>query len=275
MKKSLLIFVHFTILLILFSSDILSQNFVECGIIEHYEENIDSTENIYSDRFGNIYSESYLVNLTDNTEQCLQSGYFELNFSDDVSDEMQAVICEVFYDLSQTIPQRTVTSSCNEPIEPIPVRIDVIADIEDEDIGGQGTPFYADPGDIDCLEVLLGRVYMKTNGGSPLPEDSFGNQVPDGLLNLNPDIIWNYDTNLDPVPAGVTDLYAVVLHEALHILGYASRVNIIENPNEPEAYSLWDQQLFYAENYIPGGGSIIQSLSYSKYPNGQLLESHH
>ena len=244
---------------------IFSQQIIECGTIDHFEEIVDSTDNFYYDRFSNRYSDTYFKSLDLNILTCDQNPleYFELNYSDDVTIEMRPVICEVFSYIESILPQRNESTSCGDPIENRKVIIDVFADITDSNIGGTGTPLYSAPLDWNCLELVLGRPYIKINGGYPEPD----NNEPDGILRLNPSLNWNYNTSLNPVPAGETDLYAVVLHEALHILAYASRVNITETPQEPEAYTLWDQQLYYTNQYEPDGSSIMQNSVIQSDPN--------
>ncbi|WP_367390382.1 T9SS type A sorting domain-containing protein [Lewinella sp. LCG006] len=92
-------------------------------------------------------------------------------------------------------------------------------------------------------------VFRKINGGGVWSEDGI-----DGSLNINPNILWHTDWENAPDPAAVVfDLYSIVLHEALHILGYASTLapgDIFEEIPAPEVNeteslfaSKWDHLL--------------------------------
>jgi hypothetical protein len=137
------------------------------------------------------------------------------------------------------------------------VDIEIIwEDIAPMDVLGIGTPFYSGPADIYCVEMLLDRPFIKINGGiiNPFPTEIF-----DGRLKLNahpailvpnqPPVPLTWHIDLTPVSPTEVDLYSVALHEALHILGFASRVGL------NDANTLWDRILNITGNFVPNGGS--------------------
>lgn len=135
--------------------------------------------------------------------------------------------------------------------------------ITPSEVLGTGTPFYSGPQDYTCSEIILDRPFIKINGAIVMP---FLNEIFDGRLEINSmpkdvagiDLSWHIDWTT-PVGVKEVDLYSVTLHEALHILGFASRIDL------NDAYSLWDRLLHTTDNFIANGVSpnILPTLSNS------------
>ena len=168
---------------------------------------------------------------------------------------MEEVICQVFLDLSSVIQQRQGLDGCGEALEQYPVNIKITGGVQGN-VGAQASPFYVGwnvrcPNEnLNGRDVRIGRVYHKINGGSYVP---FPETTIDGIIEINTGIDWYYGEQV-PLPPGSTqvDMYSVILHEALHLLGFSSTFNLgTTNP----FYTLWDQNLFATSDYIPGGGS--------------------
>ena len=237
------------------------------------------------DRFGNIYTQSELALLKNRASPLktpTNTGYFEVNFSSsfpetiDVSghpnfgEDIRPVICQVFADLSEIILQREHVLSCGDVVPQqsvnILVRTDVCGSNPDCDaattqIAGSASPLYSfsdqfklnDP----CFPVTESLIWKKINTEEVVFPLGF-----DGILNINVENT-NFDYHLDydnPVDTDKLDLYSVVLHEVLHIMGFASRIDLTGEPinsqfSTTNYYSRFDQFLHLTNAFIPDGGS--------------------
>ena len=259
LRKLKLQFLPILVMTLVVLSDIKGQTFDFCGVFPPHSATSTSLDSIVYDRFGNTY-DIYDGQVYSTTEQnCSSAGYFELVMLD-VPSDWQTVVCQVFEDLSNVISQRTNTASCGDVLDPYDLRIRVtVADLGNDALG-VGTPTYA-PIYSACNQVWLSRSYLKINGGIPTGDFSAGF---DGLLQINdmPPAPWHLDFTSNP-QMGTLDLYSVILHEAIHILGFASLIDL-DGTGTNFVYSLWDQHLHTSSNYIPGGTSpnideILQS----------------
>ncbi|MBL7781724.1 MAG: hypothetical protein JNM22_10950 [Saprospiraceae bacterium] len=231
-------------------------------------------DSLLYDRFGNAYDlEDLLVpgapaNLLGGG---CNSGYFNLTWVGNPPQQIQNLVCQVFGYISTVIEQRQSETNCNQ-IPPQPVNIQVgwlnfaapdpaVQTELDLDPAmplppngaGIGTPFYTGLFNFQCKEVALDRPFIKINGGIPNPVAGF-----DGRMLLNSAMNWNLDATATTF--NNIDLYTVTLHEAMHMLGFASRMSFVD------VYSLWDQTLRTATQYTPGGGGtgimpIVTNLS--------------
>ncbi len=232
---------------------------LKCGSQMVPPPNGNNPDSLILDRFGNVYDlEDLLIPPpAANPNGGCQSGYFNLTFDVNFPMDKQPTVCKVFADLSAIIVQHNNTLGCGDAIPASNVDIDIIwEDLTPVDVLGIGTPFYSGPEDAFCDEMLLDRPFIKINGGIVNP---FATEIFDGRLRINAHpaklmpnlpplpLTWQIGPAL-PGPTEV-DLYSVTLHEALHILGFASRVGL------GNAYSLWDRILNLTDNFVPNGGS--------------------
>ncbi|MBL7828928.1 MAG: T9SS type A sorting domain-containing protein [Saprospiraceae bacterium] len=232
-----------------------------CGVYHAVPPNGSNPDSIISDRFGNNFDLEDLWVAASSNQQggCPASGYFNPTYYGNVPQQAMPVVCQVLQDVSNIVRQRTAEMDCG-PIAPQSVEIQVAwlnfaapdpAVVAELDLqlplpasGGIGTPFYSNPFDNGCKEVALDRPFIKINGGRAVPAGVF-----DGRILINSTYNWNFNSNL-PTGGfpGKVDLYSVLLHEVMHLMGYASRIGFTD------AYSLWDQTLRVVDNYQAGGG---------------------
>jgi hypothetical protein len=243
-----------------------------CGTYSSQPPGTDNLDSLLYDRFGNAFNIQTL--LLDQSEerkpksgqQDMSGGYFHTTEFGAPPNEVMTVVNQVLTDLSGIIRQRTGQTDCGA-LAPMDVELQVVwmdflnpdTDLQAQlglgDLppagAGIGTPFYSGPVDWSCHEVLLDRPFVKINGGRPEPLNAVDGRL---ILNSNlistqncPNVTWNTDPTSLNFPCRM-DLYTVVLHEMMHILGYASRIAF------DDAFSLWDQSLRLVDDYVPGGG---------------------
>lgn len=162
---------------------------------------------VYWDRFGNQYTEDELVSSQSQANATCTSGVFLINFAG-VPEIYQPTICEVFSYLSGLV------SDPNSPQGTVPVLVNWTYDCAG---AGAASDFFTS----DCGGA---RSYVLENirlGKNLLPIGQ-----PAGKLCLNANINWYIGSGLMQLPEDnqKIDLYTVVLHEAMHILGFASLI---------------------------------------------------
>lgn len=190
-------------------------------------------DSLVFDRFGNAHHIANLRITAVDRELMAESndcnlGYFNLMIDRAMPAIHRRTVCQVFCDLAAIIlPQSDMTCKQSFPRENVNIEIRWTLPQGGAGVGGEATPFYSGPTNVNCREVLLDRPFIKINGGKIY---SLGDQF-DGRIVLNPNVVvnniprpWHTDWTTPNGPNEV-DLYSVVLHEALHILGFASRIN--------------------------------------------------
>lgn len=253
LKRALCLPLFFSLFMLTISAPVqtLAQEINFCGnYIRPNPPSLDENrEQVYVDRFGNYYllSELLLENAGATSVTC-NSGIFNLSFSSGFTSEEEETICEVFGYLESVLGVSTTNYPITIFVQNVPLP---------GPTAGTGSPNW----DASCgianstiLEKLLG-------GGQDIP---FG--FLDGIIRIDADItddVWHTlseDGGTGPdLDEGELDLYSVVLHEALHILGFASRIGAdgmprdIYNANgdllfEMDAYSRWDKHIYSTLN---------------------------
>ena len=195
-----------------------------------------------SDRFGNIFVvEELLANST--ADICESNSHFTLAFEGGFTNAERQTICQVFADLSSQIDAQRGN-----------ILIKVIKQQLAENVIGVGSPIYLEKVDERYGSINNSLVWdlINTNAdfSAILPEDFVA-----GVLRINnilpPAMSWHTIDMDDNAFAeeeyfmdnGFIDLYTVALHEALHILGFASRIMHDGSPYRG-SYSRWDRMLF-------------------------------
>lgn len=229
-----------------------------CGVLPFNEAESTNPDSVLFDRFGNSYD---LVDYRtpQYRKAFTETGYFHLNYEFPVSEDMKAVIDRVFLNVAEIVPQRISTTSCGENV--IPGK--VIIRIQELTGGSPGvlaavSPMYGpDYQGATCNHVVPNNAQHRINGGSKLIDW-------DAILQIRTTLplgtSWN-TSYPDPTGPDYYDLYSVVLHEALHILGFASNLGleglpVYEQPFnnlDDNIYSVWDDLLFVTDEYIPNG----------------------
>jgi len=194
---------------------------------------------VYFDRFGNKYTEYELQRETESATNHCTSGAFVLNFIGGFSTEEEETICQVFDDLTSEL---SLSGSGIVPVnivrEPLTYRHSAAA-----------TDFFR----WDCGLAHSALLEILRTGANPLPSGVAAGivhirQVPRPTPGSGP-LTWhtldedNTQMGCDPLCASEVDLYSVVLHEALHALGFASLIGR-DGQGLNGLYSIWDMFLY-------------------------------
>lgn len=220
---------------------------------------------IYSDRFNNNYSEEELEEQTAGKgfANCT-SGYFHLIFSDYVpksglpvafTQAEKDIICQVFSDISNLVVAKNPDTKVVIKItkNQIPTGTNP-SDNSDVEIAAIGSGIYENKCGIentDAMKVITtGLPYGKRNHG---------------YIILNKDITnWYTGTSL-PIPSGKYDLFTIVYHEAMHILGMGSNIK-----ESGFFHTTWD---YYLKSDNPTGVSLLDYNSKGKCCDEHILNS--
>ncbi len=248
-KITLILIFFFTYL----TSHVYSQSVEICGVVPQNTATSSNPDSILYDRFGNTYDIFSVYNPSIPRQSC-NAGYFELTFTGFESHlDMLPTICKVFEYVSGLVSQRINLTPCGDIITPSPVKIAVSAT---QTGVASASPLWEFFGGVNCDFIYPSRVYQKINGGyNPISGD-------DGVLNINTAFLtWHKDHTIpmpEPQPGQLlpVDLYSAVLHEVMHILGFASLIGINGTPaGSFNNFSMWDQHLHTTPNFNPSGQS--------------------
>ncbi|MEM9887277.1 MAG: T9SS type A sorting domain-containing protein [Bacteroidota bacterium] len=211
------------------------------ALLEYYTrlDPLPAEEIEYFDRFGNGYSRDELEFELFNNDTTCYSGVFQLNFQNNVSEEEQAVVCAVFAYLDSLIVSPVADSS---------VVIDILKDTLSAGVLATGTPFW-DRLDCGIANSVVEKILI---GADP---NQFG--FIHGRIRINESFQDRFFTDLNNPPTDADDddfhFYTIMLHEALHVLGFASLIDEDDTPLDiegndqtvvGEAFSRYDQYLF-------------------------------
>lgn len=195
-----------------------------------------------SDRFGNIFVvEELQANST--ADFCENNSHFRLVFEGGVTNAERQTICQVFADLSSQIDAQRGN-----------ILIKVIKQPLAENVIAAASPIYLEKpndtyGSINN-SLVWDLINTKADFSTILPEYFVA-----GVLRINellpPGENWHtidMDSSasingLLSIDDNSIDLYTVALHEALHILGFASRM-MQDGSAYRGSYSRWDRMLF-------------------------------
>ena len=218
-----------------------------CGLVEmnrssQEQDSLEQLEYRFIDRFGNIYFPSELQrNSTAN--QCPDAGAFMLEFVGGFTPEEEATICQVFFDLSSLI------SSAQQGI-PVRIKKDFFSSNQ---VLGAATAFYLEDLSAEGCGLETSMIWQLINTDIDY-QGLFANSFVAGQIILNTSLSSNdewHTLDMDG-PGGFSspsisssdlDLYSVVLHEALHLLGFSSRIKADGNPHNG-FFSIWDKELY-------------------------------
>lgn len=263
------------VMLLLFGVCLAGQSTDFCGTYAAQAPSGTNPDSLVYDRFGNVFDLADLavpvppapLGGTAAASIC-NSGYFNLTFYGTAPNYLppnwQETVCKVFGDISNVVQHRQGQTACSV-IPPEMVNLQVIwlnfgnpdpALVQQLKIktplpsegAGIGSAFY-DYSLDGCSEMVLELPFIKINGGSLYP--SFDGRI---LLNTQlpnttscTPVTWNADANATNFPCQI-DLYTVVLHELMHVLGFASGIG------SGWESTLWDHSLRVVDQY-PGGGN--------------------
>jgi hypothetical protein len=187
------------------------------------------------DRFGNTYSIAEIEETPffQSPINCEGAGDFILNLDDAggvFNEDERNVICDVFTYLSSIIDapsnEQAIIRFTKDPSLPAFV-------------AATASPLF--PNQCGLGHSLVHR--QLTTGGQ--------RQSQHGFIEINPDVNFYYldndgSTNIED---GQSDFYTVILHEALHVLGFGSQISTSGDPLQ-DFYTQWDLGL-RAQNSEP------------------------
>jgi hypothetical protein len=185
--------------------------------------------------------------------------FLNLIFSGEFSADEEATICQVFTDLSGLLESQR---------EGILIRI--VKTPLNEGVYGAGTSFYLEDANGQGCGIGNNMVWEQMNTAVDY-DGVLPYHTASGVLKINQTLpspnYWH--TLHDDLPDGqlsehAVDLYTVVLHEALHILGFASRIQPDGLPVNG-FYSRWDK-LLYAHDEMPTMASTTIASFYKMTP---------
>ena len=187
------------------------------------------------DRFGNTYSaEEILMQQSQGHLNCT-SGIFQLNFIGSFPADEEATICQVFQDLSGLVAGGTMVQV------PINIILEPMSYGGSNDLLAAGTDFFT--GNCGLVNSTVLKLIRTSESDLPIG-------VAAGVVHIKikptPATTWFslQDEQSAPINNSQFDLYTVTMHEALHILGFASRIGLnggsITGNN---IYSNWDRFL--------------------------------
>ncbi|MBX2927646.1 MAG: hypothetical protein KF852_07430, partial [Saprospiraceae bacterium] len=207
-------------MLFLNTAQLHGQNF--CGEIKSATTPHEDSIVVAQDRFGNSYTASDLAVTT--IDNC-NSGFFDLDYPviGDFSAEERSTICEVFHDLSAILG-----NPANATLLVRIIKVEL-----DEPTLATGSAHYSPTCGFAnplALEALNGRHAATLQ--------------PVMILEIDSETTW-HTTDNDPLQtsSNLFDLYSVVLHEAIHGLGFGSRIGLNGNPIASTYYASYDRFL--------------------------------
>lgn len=184
------------------------------------------------------------------------------------------VVCQVFNDLSvlleDVIPSNSgrvhiwvgsdlayTASFPNHPVLPTGV-------------GGMASQFYCVPNGLNNA-IIDGEVYKTIRGGQNsfrypagfIPENSDGIYHGCLIVNLNATSNWYTDFSNTNIGASQSDMYSVILHEAIHLLGFSS---CIGNTGQSKWSNTASDVFFRFDKFLFKNNTTLPLISYSS-PN--------
>ncbi|MEM1327263.1 MAG: 3-coathanger stack domain-containing protein [Bacteroidota bacterium] len=192
----------------------------------------------YFDRFGNGYTRNELEEGFTNQGISCEVGVFQLQFDDTVTEGERNITCEVFSYLDSLIISSADAGTINIDIRKDSLRDETLAN---------ATPFW----EIIGCGITNSVIEKLLIGAEP---DIIG--FTHGIIVINADFEDQFYTQLAPPDETDDDLihfYTVMLHEALHILGFASLIDEDSTPIdiqtdngiiEGQTFSRYDQYLY-------------------------------
>jgi hypothetical protein len=234
------------------------QSASECECMTSY--NVDSlgqmiseTNYRWADRWGNKYCNlSIAGNCEDNlpfstapvttpsTANC-QAGYFNLYFNDaviggtnySIPTNQREIICQVFADFSELITRVNPSILVN-------FKVSAMFDPMSNTIASAGSFYDINPAITNA--IIHGEVWKAINSGSNDPS------LFDGMVNINLAKIFyvGYNDIANNSAPNQYDLYAIIQHELMHALGFASLITNYSGASfftSNNLYSSFDEHL--------------------------------
>ncbi|RED46401.1 putative secreted protein (Por secretion system target) [Winogradskyella eximia] len=209
----------------------------------------DNPDNIFVDRFGNEKQKNINPNIAGQQralplapDYISPEGLFAIYLTDLITDNSiqdfnsnsgyRNVIAQIFADLEQIIIENPSTGVTE------PVKIELQSMSVNSGVLASASSYYDYLG-AAAGTIVEGEVWKAINSGFNDPDNW------DGLIRVNFFHSWYSDFNN---PSGITgtntfDMYAVLLHEIMHALGFASGIDELGNPKNGRAFLKYDNLL--------------------------------
>lgn len=216
-----------------------------CGTFPSHQASSSNPDSIYWDRFGNSYDFDEIDEILTGSSlnDTCQAGYYKLDFLTPLAPGLQNVFCEVFSDLSNLIPRPINIDGCGDTVESDFIYIQIARRNNLGNALMAATSTYP-TNSLICPKLVASNFDLAFFGS----ENIFGNDnLVAGSITVNSSIN-NWYTGTGSI-AGKYDAYTVILHEALHLLGYSSIFGIWDGT----VISKYDSHIFITDLYNPGG----------------------
>lgn len=192
-----------------------------CGsLFDFHQATSNSPDSIYFDIFGNsydIYPSGRSVSTITTHEVC----YFNISFDESggsFSSDFIETTLDAFEGICDLIEQRSLVDPCSNSIDNVDINITIswVSALGNTEVAAASPMYYPT---AECNgSIRLEPAYTKINGGYLK-----NNSINDGLIWFNPyfedDLFLDYP---NAVTSGKYDLYSIMQHEALHVLGFNS-----------------------------------------------------
>jgi hypothetical protein len=173
------------------------------------------SSDIYFDRFGNLYSRDEITTAYHTNAyqaNCTNTGYFNLILEGNFTPQEEMTVCAVFNYLSTLITPQAANPFIN---------IHIAKGFTGSFVLGTGSPLWSTQECGISNSLVQEGLYGNASGVG----------TDHGFIRINSGIAWHtLDMDNTCLPDVVCpnryDLYSVVLHEAFHVLGFASNITV-------------------------------------------------
>ncbi len=206
---------------------VVAQNLYQCGI---YKKATVPAEPKFIDNFGNYYSEEELSAKVTSSSNTLSTNdctltKFDISFASGAFTKAEELtICSVF----KYLEDKVVLNVPN-----VKARIEIKKAYLDDDVLGNASLYYP----INNCGIQQSTMLLTFLGSKLYEKKTLGTITLNSLF----DGKWHNDTT--PLTTNWHDLYSLVLHEALHILGFSTAIHPLNLPSTG-VLTTWDKFLF-------------------------------
>jgi hypothetical protein len=226
-----------------------AQNSHSCGDYKKPESKKSGEYKALSvDRFGNTYSiadKTHFGNSSEKALICGSNAIFEINLLGTFSPAEEMRICDVFSYLQNTVGILTPPAG-----KKVKIDIKKTNDGLPPNAWGAASAYY----NLFACGVQNSLVWEKLVAGVEYNPPITPGGI-DGFILLSPTATWYTGTGTPP--ATEVDLFSVVLHESMHLLGFASLITEGGNSGFQGFYSNYDQFLYSN----PGNNPLLVQMS--------------
>lgn len=278
--------ITFTLLLIIIHITISfgQSTIFSCGELQHHtakksHEHQNHRHPLYVDRFDNFQEAHNLrpspnekVNKSLQANCSTSNNMFNIFFLDQsgfgfddgtVGADRRNIVCQVFEDISRMIQVQNSNSLCYSSVN---IKVDVSSNLPlspQHNILASGSAYYRY--DSNSSGIVHGEVWKVINSGE---SHLVGNAFYHGYMQFNFHNSINWNTDFNNVSPQSPDLYATVLHEAFHILGFASAIDDMTGAGKNGYYYPWDKLIKDSQ-----GADMISGTCYNQVYTGLQLNS--